>query len=537
MRRLILHVLCALCLCSGALAQNGADAVSDDSPRAALQRFFEHIRNGQYKAAASLLDVPPGQAAEAPDLARRLKAVLDHRLWIDLDAVSGSAEGNLDDKLLPRLEDIGKIAGPTGTAEPVRLVRFTHGGRGGWRFSRATVARIDTWYEALPNRWLMERLPQPVLRVGPFGLMWWQWLALPILALLSALIGRVLSWLTRKVLARIAAHTAATWDDMLVSRSRGPLRLLWAIIAAYVMLPGLALLPPAQDLAHAVLKSGAIAALFWTVLRSIDLASDLISRSEAVQSPTARSVLPIASRFAKVAVVAMLAIAVLSNFGLPVASLLAGLGVGGVALALAAQKTVENLFGALSLGIDRPFRIGDFVKVGDVSGHVESIGLRSTRIRTLDRTLVTMPNGGLADSRVESIAARDRIRLYTVLSLEYGTTEVIMRRVLAEIEELLRSDVRVLPDSIGVNLKELAAYSLNIEVAAALMTQDWAVFLVWRQNTLLSIMGIVERAGTAFAFPTRSVHVRPSVNNGAAPSLSNGGDSAASGGDSSARTT
>lgn len=510
MGRFITAWLCLSLFCAHAAAQEEVDpeAVSDASPRATLQRFFEQTRLGHYDEAAKSLDVPAGRSEEAGDLAKRLKAVLDRRLWIELESVSGQTTGDADDKLPPRIEELGRIPGPGGASEPVRLVRTGDGERAVWRFSRATVGRIDDWYFALPDRWFMEKLPPSLLAIGPLDLMWWQWLALPLLAAFSAVIGRVLGWGSRKILLRIADHTSVQWDNALVSRARGPLTLLWAIATAYVLLPRLALLPPAQEIAHAGLKSGVIIAMFWTVLRSIDLAADLITTSESVQSPTARSVLPIAARFAKVGVITMLVIAVLSNFGLPVASLLAGLGVGGVALALAAQKTVENLFGALSIGVDRPFRIGDFIKVGDVQGHVESIGLRSTRIRTPDRTLVTLPNGGLADSRVESIAERDRIRLFSVLALEYSTKEAALRQVLNAIEALLRADVRVFPDSITVRLRALATSALEVEVTACLMTQDYTVFQEWRQETLLTFMGIVERAGASFAYPTQTIHVR-----------------------------
>ena len=133
---------------------------------------------------------------------------------------------------------------------------------------------------------------------------------------------------------------------------------------------------------------------------------------------------------AKIAAIAVAAIAVLSEFGYPVTSLVAGLGIGGIALALAAQKTVENLFGSLSIGIDQPFRVGDYINVDTISGTVESIGLRSTRIRTLDRTLVTLPNGKLADMRVESFAERDRIRFICVLALTRSTKAAAVREVL-----------------------------------------------------------------------------------------------------------
>ena len=124
-------------------------------------------------------------------------------------------------------------------------------------------------------------------------------------------------------------------------------------------------------------------------------------------------------------------VATLAAFGYPVATVLAGLGIGGLALAFGAQKTIENLFGSISLAADQPFRVGDFVKVEDFTGNVERIGMRSTQIRTPDRTLVSIPNGQLADMRIEDFASRDRIRFAATVGLVYGTTEPQVRRVVA----------------------------------------------------------------------------------------------------------
>jgi MscS family membrane protein len=216
--------------------------------------------------------------------------------------------------------------------------------------------------------------------------------------------------------------------------------------------------------------------------------------------------IPLGRRVVKVLVVAMAAIAILSELGYPVASLVAGLGIGGLALALAAQKTVENLFGAFSIGVDQPFREGDFVKIEDFVGTVEAVGLRSTQFRTLDRTLITIPNGRLADMRVESFAARDRIRLFCVLGLVYSTTPAQMRAILAELERLLRAHEKIWPDSLTVRFREFAASSLDIEIMAWFQTQDWNEFLAIRQELFLGFMDLVERAGSSFAFPTRTIH-------------------------------
>jgi MscS family membrane protein len=208
-------------------------------------------------------------------------------------------------------------------------------------------------------------------------------------------------------------------------------------------------------------------------------------------------------------VIALSLTALLNDIGYPVASLLAGLGIGGLALAFAAQKTLENLFGSVSISIDRPFQVGDFVRVeGGLLGNVEHLGLRSTRIRTLDRTIVTIPNGKLADQRIETFAPRDRCRLSFTLGLVYATTAAQMRAVLAGVETLLRAHPRVWPEGISVRFVGLSPSTLDVEVVAWFATADWNEFQAIRQDVLLAVMDVVERAGTAFAFPTQTVQLQ-----------------------------
>jgi MscS family membrane protein len=176
-------------------------------------------------------------------------------------------------------------------------------------------------------------------------------------------------------------------------------------------------------------------------------------------------------------------------------------------VALAAQKTLENLFGTLSIGIDQPMREGDFVKLYDFVGTVEQIGLRSTRIRTLDRTVITVPNGELANQRIESFAVRDRMRLATTIGLVYGTTAQQMRNILAELEAILRRHPKIWPDAMTVRFKELAASSLDIEIMAWFQTDDGTEFQAIRQDILLDFMTAIEQHGSSIAFPTRTVHV------------------------------
>ncbi|HMY19760.1 MAG TPA: mechanosensitive ion channel family protein, partial [Polyangium sp.] len=171
------------------------------------------------------------------------------------------------------------------------------------------------------------------------------------------------------------------------------------------------------------------------------------------------------------------------------------------------QKTLENLFGSLMIGVDQPLRIGDYVKVDDLTGTVEQIGLRSTRIRTLDRTVVTMPNGRLSDARIENFAARDRLRLNEKIGLVYSTKPETVRVLLEKMREYLRERPNVYPDTILVHLVAFGDSALIVEVNVWLMSQVWTDFLEWREETLLGLMEIVDAHQSGFAFPTQTLHI------------------------------
>ena len=343
---------------------------------------------------------------------------------------------------------------------------------------------------------------------------WWNWLTLLSLPLASLLGGYILGKLAAFILERLAARTSADWDDHLTAGLSGPLTLGFSVLSAHLLLPWLVHDQSAAGTVVHVLRAGLLFAFFWALARGVDTAVMVILRSRwLVTHQAARALLPLGARVSKVAIVAVAVVAFLSQMGYPVASLLAGLGIGGLAIAMASKTTLENLFGAFSIGADQPFREGDFVKLEDFVGTVESIGLRSTRIRTLDRTLITLPNAKVAEMRTESYTARDRIRLFCVLGLVYGTTAEQMRTVLAGVEKVLRDHPKIWPDAVVVRFRALAESALEIEVMAWFQTTDWNEFQSIRQDLLLSFMDVVEKAGTGFAFPTRTVHV---VNEGKA---------------------
>lgn len=499
----------------GAAGDSSRDAVevSPESPRESVTRFLQLTRAGRFEDAARFLELPDSLRDQGPELARHFKAVLDQHLWVDLERVSASAIGDTSDGLPRNLEQIGRIPSPDGLLRPVRLTRAPIDADVPWRFSVETVTRVPAWYAALENRWMIERIPEPLQRPGPFDILWWQWIALPALAAVSWIVGALVGRVLRAVAGRLASRTSATWDDALLLQLRAPIAAALTLAAFAALLPILGLNQHAAAILYRIVRAALYITFFWALWRVINVVIGVLATTAwALTTPSSRALIPLGSRVAKAVLIAIAVVAVLSMLGFPVASLLAGLGIGGLALALAAQKTVENLFGAFSIGVDQPFREGDFVRVEDFVGTVESVGLRSTRFRTLERTLITIPNSKIADSRLESFAVRDRLRLFAVIGLVYETTAAQMREVLEGFERVLRAHPLIWPDVVSVRFRELAASSLDVEVSAWFRTADWNEFTRIRQEMLLQFMEVVERAGTSIAFPTQTVHLAPSAN-------------------------
>lgn len=478
--------------------------VSPASPREAAAAFVAACHARSFATAAHFLDLR-GES-EPEERAEQLCAVVDERAWIDLDELSPASTGELDDGLPRNVELVATIRRDDGEEDPLRMVA-QRGRDPAWKFERAVTRRIDEWYQELDDLWLREHLPELLLRMGPRGLFWWQWALLPgVIAVawaIGSLLARLLVRLARRTIARASPQLDTDW----LLRMRAPITLLAAFATTWAATPWMRLGLRGQGFVDRVLHASLLFAVFWLLARALDFAGELASRSDwALHRAGARSLIPLARRIGKVVVFAMAVVAFLAELGYPIASLLAGLGIGGLAIALAAQKTVENLFGAFSIGADAPFREGDFVRVGDLMGTVEMIGLRSTRLRTLDRTLVTIPNGRLADMQLESFAARDRLRLHLVLQLVYETTVAQLRDVVGRVETALQEHAKIVQSLTAVHVVAFGESSIDVEINAWFETTSWDEFLDIRQDMHLEIATIVASAGSAFAFPTRTVH-------------------------------
>ena len=198
---------------------------------------------------------------------------------------------------------------------------------------------------------------------------------------------------------------------------------------------------------------------------------------------------------------------VLYHFGIQLTAALAGLGVGGIAVALAAQKTLENVIGGVSLIADQAVRVGDFINLGDVQGAVEDVGLRSTRIRTLDRTVISLPNGQVAGMRLETISVRDKFWFHPIIGLRYETTPSQLRSILSGIRALLGQHPNLEPASVRVRFIRLGTYSFDVEAFAYAFAHDWSNFLEIQEELLFAIIDIVQKTGTALAFPSQNLYL------------------------------
>jgi MscS family membrane protein len=349
-------------------------------------------------------------------------------------------------------------------------------------------------------------LPPSWRQPSVLGLERWQWFGVPVLGTIIFFLTLLLVRLTALLIRRVRKDQTSA--NQIIQGISSPLRLWWFSMLARIAVPLLGLTATSEEIWLHVFRLGVVIGSFWGFVRAVTAWSDSFAVSAfATARPGSKALVGLFSRVARFALVGFGILAVLNELGYSVTSVLAGLGIGGIALALGAQKTLENVFGAFALAVDQPIREGDFVRIDDFVGTVETIGLRSTRIRTLDRTLISIPNGKLADMRLETFAARDRVRLQTVIALRFGSTAEQIKKVMEGFRESLRAQKELWPDSVAVNFVKIGASSLDIEVSAWFVMENFDEFRRVREDVLLRFLAVVEASGTSIAFPTQTIHM------------------------------
>jgi MscS family membrane protein len=484
------------------------DALGRDTPRGAVLGFIRAANADNLKRAAQYLDTqrPPKQAEE---LARELKVVLDRRHSpADLDQLSDQPGGNPEDDLPPNLDRVGAVESSAGTLD-IQLERVQRGGKPSiWLFSAATLKGVPSVYEEIRPPWIERFMWKPLRDLRFLDLALWQWIVLPVAVALVLAFAWLLSRGLFAALRPLLRWLTGQQPGAQLARITAPIRLVVLAVAliGWLSMTTLPLLARFYGTRTAVAIG--IVGVGWLFLRLVDISADLMrSHVRYLNQPGRIAITQLLQRLSKVLVTVIAALALLYLSGVDLTAALAGLGIGGIAVAFAAQKTLENLFGGILIISDQPVRVGDFCKVGSVLGTVEQIGLRSTRIRTLDRTVVSIPNGQMASENLENYGVRDKIWFRPTIGLRYETRADQLRFVLAEVRRMLYEHPMVETSSARIRFVRFGGSSLDLEVFAYALTTDYGRFLEVQEDLLLRIMDIIEASGTGVAFPSSTTYL------------------------------
>jgi MscS family membrane protein len=353
--------------------------------------------------------------------------------------------------------------------------------------------------------WLIDQVPW--LDQQLLGNELWRGLAL-LLTLAAALaVHRLLKRRVIGALRRVSARTRTPIDDIIVDAIDAPLSYLIAITGLFVASRWLILPTAVQDPLWSLYRIAAVSCLGWVFLRGASELTQLFARrARETASQLDDSIVPLIGQVARMTIIVILLVLVLRELGFDVSGIVTGLGVGGLAFALAAKDTLANWFGALMIFTDHPFDIGHWIKTSTLEGVVEEIGMRSTRVRTFAKTVVSVPNSALANDVVENLSRMPMRRVYFTLGVTYATTPAMMRESVARIEEILKKHPQVDQELIMVKFTDFGDSSLNILIYYFTTTTKWAEFLTIRGEINLAIMEALGEIGVSVAFPSRSIY-------------------------------
>jgi MscS family membrane protein len=482
------------------------DALGRSTPRGTVLGFLNAARKGDDDLASRYLNAPAGEQTET--LAHQMFLVLDARLPARLAQLSDALEGSRANPLAPDQEVIGTIEGASGPFDVIveRVKRPKADPI--WLFSAKTLGEIPGAYEQIASSPGARLLPRFLFdhRIG--GIRLYELLALfiglPVFYLVTVLLNRALTPLMAFVGRRLLKRADGSIPNALPT----PARVLLLSVAARWLLTKLPFsLMVRQFLSGLVAMAVAVAVAWLIILLNGEVERAVTRRIPRANFSAGVSLLRVGRRIFDLFVVLGVTLGMLRHFGIDVTPLLAGLGVGGIAVALAAQKTLENVIAGASLIFDQAVRIGDFLRIGTMEGTVEHIGLRSTRFRTLDRSIVSVPNSQIANMSVEMLSARDKFWFHPVVGLRYETTTAQMELVLTGVKQMLARQAAIDGPSIRVRFLRLGAFSLDVEIFAYAFARDWPHFLEIQEGLLLRITEIVTSAGTGIAFPSQTMYV------------------------------
>ncbi len=479
------------------------DPLGRQTPRSSLLNLMKYEATGDYTTAARFVQLPPGE--NVVELTKEFR-MLNPNFQGSINLVSDDPNGSVEAGLPVGQERVGvlKVGGTTADVIMVR-VDDPVGGKI-WLVSRATLASIPKLYALQESekpteasRIRLALLSGPVI-LGMSSTQWLCWLLSIPLAWLLAWLSTFLLSAPRRAWCKLRKVPFKTvWDTPVGMPLRCMIAILLHGLFVYLLQP-----PLLYRVYYVRLLAAILAACFgWLASRLSDQGFDRVLNRTRTHHQAGESMLILMQRLNRVGILIIALVAALALLGLNVTTALAGLGIGGLAVALAAQKTLENLIGGISLLMDRAIQVGDFCKIGDRVGTVADIGLRSLKLRTLDQNLLVVPNGVLAQMQFENMKNRPKLLLQQTFSLRIETQVEQLRFVLAGVQKMLDEDTAVESGSSRLRVTNFAGAAFELELFAFVKTGDFREFTGIRQEIILKIAGIVESAGTRFAAPTR----------------------------------
>ncbi|WP_245560585.1 mechanosensitive ion channel family protein [Colwellia piezophila] len=467
------------------------DEFERGQPRSAIAGYLRAMRAGDLALATNYLDYrnlsEKTLNVGKEELARQLGVVLNRTLWVDLNSISARQEGRKNDDLPSYRELVGKVEYQGNDVD----ILLQHIPRAEdkvkiWKISNATVEKIPRLFKRYSYSPLGEFLAKRLPAIDLFGVMLWQWLYFTLMMLIYYCIAKAFTWLTAFITKRVYKNVS---EDVL-SFIKEPIALLIAVILARSF----------RDEANVTIAFRAVTegstlliiAWCWVCFRFIDLMKIILAEKFIAQEkPLAVYLLRPAGTVIKIIIFSIAALNWLENLGFNPSTLLAGLGIGGLAIALAAQKTVENIIGAITLYTSAPIKIGNFCRFGNSFGVVEEIGLRSTRIRTLERTVIYVANAKFIDMNLENFSEREKILFRPKIFLAPDTPKENIDALLVAVKAMFSSTEMVAESPIRAHFKAYSIYGLELDILAYVNTTDFDVFLDEINQLNLNILALL----------------------------------------------
>ena len=488
------------------------DPLGRETPRGAILGFLKAAQDERYNVAIEYFQQPANRRRRSEEddeeLAAQLLVIFNQKFAGALDLASRDPQGKLDDGLPPDQERVSSALGFNEKISILLIRQEDEEGRKLWYFSRASLGRVPEIYDSLTFPGLEKKIPEMLVANRLLSMPLWQWIALILFIPVALLAGRLVTmscvfllnrWRRARGKSRLIADKFFTVD---------PITLTIAIILHYAFVGYIGTSLIYRLYYRHIVWIFLAVSFYWIFTRitraiSASIGARLTTRGMLAE----RSIVSLTRRFTEVTIFLLVGLLILRSLGVDVSTALAGVGIGGLALGLGAQKTFENMFGGISILFDKVIQIGDTCRINNHTGVVEDIGLRSTRLRTAERTLISVPNGTMATATLENLRFRDKFLCQQTIRLRYDLSPDHVRYVLGRIQDLLREDPKVEDPTARVRFVRFAEYALEVEVYCYLLEPDYNAYLASQEVLFLKIMEEIERAGAVVALPTQATLV------------------------------